>query len=147
MFTELLLQIFFPPDSFVVIERTPTVEEYNHVRQAGGLTVKDKIAAQHGLARTLFGVCIIYNGATIGIGRVIGDGGLFYDIVDVAVVAEYRKKGVGKLIMDALMRYIDANARPSSLVCLMANKGIAPFYERYGFKARDPDMPGMIIRK
>jgi len=138
---------FSPPDSFVVIERTPTVEEYNHVRQAGGLTVKDKVAAQQGLAHTLFGVCIIYNGATIGIGRVIGDGGLFYDIVDVAVVAEYQKKGVGKLIMDALMRYIDANARPSSLVCLMANKGIASFYERYGFKARDPDMPGMIIRK
>jgi hypothetical protein len=28
-----------------------------------------------------------------------------------------------------------------------ANRGIAPFYEKYGFKARDMDMPGMIIRK
>ena len=77
----------------------------------------------------------------------IGDGGLFYDIVDVAVVAEHQRRGVGKMIMDRLMSYIEVNARPSSLVCLMANKGIAPFYEKYGFKAREADMPGMIIRR
>ena len=51
------------------------------------------------------------------------------------------------MIMDCLMGYIEVNARPSSLVCLMANKGIAPFYEKYGFKAREADMPGMIIRR
>jgi hypothetical protein len=49
--------------------------------------------------------------------------------------------------MDALMKYIDIHARPSSIICLMANKGVAPFYEKYGFKAREPDMPGMMIRK
>jgi ribosomal protein S18 acetylase RimI-like enzyme len=83
----------------------------------------------------------------VGIGRVIGDGGLFYDIVDVAVDAKHQRRGVGKMIMDALMSYINANARPSSLISLMANKGIAPFYEKYGFKAREPDMPGMVLRK
>ena len=100
-----------------------------------------------GSAITLFGICVVHNEVVVGIGRVIGDGGLFYDIVDVAVVSEHQRKGVGKMIMDGLMGYIDRNARTSSLVCLMANKGIAPFYEKYGFKTREPDMPGMIIRK
>jgi len=134
-------------EEYAVIERTPEVMEYNRVRQAAGLSVKDEIAAQKGLANTLYAVCIVRDGRTVGIGRVIGDGGLFYDIVDVAVVAEHQQKGVGKMIMDALMGYIDAHARPTSIVCLMANRGIAPFYEKYGFKARDTDMPGMIIRK
>jgi GNAT superfamily N-acetyltransferase len=134
-------------EEYTVIERTPEVSEYNRVRQAAGLSVKDETAAQHGLANTLYAVCVARAGRTVGIGRVIGDGGLFYDIVDVAVVAEHQQKGVGKMIMDALMSYIDAHARPTSIVCLMANKGIAPFYEKYGFKARDADMPGMIIRK
>jgi len=58
-----------------------------------------------------------------------------------------QRRDVGKMIMDGLMAYIEVNARPSSLVCLMANKGIAPFYEKYGFKAREADMPGMIIRR
>ena len=130
-----------------IVERTPTVQEYNAVRLAAGLTVKDELAAQQGLSKTLFGICIIHDEAVVGIGRVIGDGGLFFDIVDVAVVAEHQRRGVGKMIMDGLMAYIEVNARPSSLVCLMANKGIAPFYEKYGFKAREADMPGMIIRK
>jgi ribosomal protein S18 acetylase RimI-like enzyme len=134
-------------EEYAVVERTPEVLEYNRVRQAAGLSVKDEIAAQQGLANTLYAVCIVYDEMTVGIGRVIGDGGLFYDIVDVAVVADHQQKGVGKMIMDALMSYIDAHARPSSIVCLMANKGIALFYEKYGFKVRDMDMPGMIIRK
>ena len=134
-------------NGYALIEQTPAVEEYNRVRQAAGLSVKDEIAAERGLASTLFAVCILHNGVTVGIGRVIGDGGLFYDIVDVAVVTEHQRKGVGKMIMDALMSYIDAHARPTAIVCLMANRGVAPFYEKYGFQARDPDMPGMIIRK
>lgn len=134
-------------EEYSVIERTPTVEEYNRVRQAAGLTVKDEIAAAQGLANTLFGVCVEYEGVAVGIGRVIGDGGLFYDIVDMAVVREHQGKGLGKLIMNALLGYIDAHARPTSIICLMANKGVAPFYEKFGFKTRDTEMPGMIIRK
>ena len=132
---------------YKIVERTPTVQEYNAVRLGAGLTVKDELAAQRGLSNTLFGICVVHNEAVVGIGRVIGDGGLFYDIVDVAVVVEHQRRGVGKMIMHGLMAYIDVNARPSSLVCLMANKGIAPFYEKYGFKARETDMPGMIIRR
>jgi ribosomal protein S18 acetylase RimI-like enzyme len=134
-------------EAYIVVERVPTVEEYNRVRGAAGLSVRDSIAAQRGLANTLYGVCIEHAGVTIGIGRVIGDGGLFYDIVDVAVVPEHQKKGIGEMLMEALMKYINAHARPTSLICLMANKGVAPFYEKYGFKAREPDMPGMNIRK
>ena len=133
--------------SYQVKARTPTVAEYNRVREAAGLTRKNELAAQRGLANTLFGVCVVNEESVIGIGRVIGDGGLFFDIVDIAVVTGHQKKGVGKLIMTALMHYVDAVALPGSLVCLMANKGVAPFYEKFGFKARDADMPGMIIRK
>lgn len=134
-------------EEYLVVERTPTVEEYNRVRGAAGLTVKDEVAARRGLANTLYGVCVEYEGTVVGIGRVIGDGGLFYDIVDMAVIEAHQGKGLGRMIMTALLGYIDAHARPTSLVCLMAHKGIAPFYEKFGFKARDADMPGMVIRK
>jgi GNAT superfamily N-acetyltransferase len=130
-----------------LVERRPTVEEYNRVREAAGLSVKDEEAARQGLTGSLYAVCVIYENAAVGIGRVIGDGGLFYDIVDIAVVAEHQKRGVGAMIMEALMSYINAHARPTAFVCLMANKGVAPFYEKYGFKAREPDMPGMVMRK
>src|SRR4051812_2345319 len=113
--------------SYRAVNRTPTVEEYNRVRQSAGLSVKDTLAAERGLANTLFATCVLHEETVIGIGRVIGDQGLFYDIVDIAVTANHQRLGVGKLIMTALMGYIDANALPTSLVCLMANKGVAPF--------------------
>ena len=133
--------------TYRVVNRTPTVTEYNSVREAAGLNVKDKLAAQRGLANTLFGVCVMKDESVVGIGRVIGDGGLFFDIVDIAVAADHQKQGVGKLIMEALMEYVSVAALPSSIICLMANKGVAPFYEKFGFKQRDADMPGMMIRK
>lgn len=134
-------------ETYTLVERTPSVAEYNRVREAAGLSVKDEVAAQRGLANTLYAVCIMHHGEAVGIGRVIGDGGLFYDIVDIAVVASHQKQGVGKMIMDALMAYVHAHAPASALITLLSNKGVAPFYERYGFKARDADMPAMNIRK
>ncbi|MGA9996724.1 MAG: GNAT family N-acetyltransferase [Pyrinomonadaceae bacterium] len=133
-------------EAYIVVERTPTVEEYNRVRQAAGMGARDELSAQKGLANSLYAVCVEHEGVAVGIGRVIGDGGLFFDIVDIAVVPEHQKKGLGKMLMEALMRYVHENARPTALVCLMANKGVAPFYEKFGFRARDADMPGMIIR-
>lgn len=132
---------------YQVVQRVPDVANYNRVRGAAGLSVKDEEAARRGLTNTLFGVCILHRGEIIGIGRVIGDGGLFYDIVDFAVVPEHQGKGVGRLIMNALLAYLETEARPSALISLMANKGVAPFYAKFGFVARDPDMPAMVIRK
>lgn len=132
---------------YQVVQRVPDVANYNRVRGAAGLSVKDEEAARRGLTNTLFGVCVLHRDEIIGIGRVIGDGGLCYDIVDFAVVPEHQGKGVGCLIMKALLAYLETEARPSALISLMANKGVAPFYAKFGFVARDPDMPAMAIRK
>ncbi len=67
---------------------------------------------------------------------VAGERGLANTLFAVCVVREATVVG-----------YIDAHALPTSIICLMANKGVAPFYEKFGFKARDADMPGMMIRK
>ncbi|HEV7397432.1 MAG TPA: hypothetical protein VGN86_13045 [Pyrinomonadaceae bacterium] len=76
--------------AYVLVERVPTVAEYNRVRHAAGLAIKNEIAAARGLANTLYGVCIEHSNEVVGIGRVIGDGGLFYDIVDIAIVKEHQ---------------------------------------------------------
>lgn len=130
-----------------LVEGTPNVADYNRVRGAAGLTTKDEEVARRGLANSLFAVCVLHRGTVVGIGRVIGDGGLFYDIVDFAVVPEHQGKGIGRTIMTALLGYLEVHAGPTSLISLMANKGVAPFYAKFGFTARDPDMPAMVIRK
>jgi GNAT superfamily N-acetyltransferase len=80
---------------------------------------------------------------TVGIGRIIGDGALFFEIVDMAVLPGHQGNGLGDAIMAALMGYLRGNARPGSFVGLFAGEGVSDFYEKYGFEARDEKFPGM----
>ena len=84
----------------------------------------------------------------MGIGRIVGDGALFFEVVDIAVVPEHKGKGLGARIMGALMSFLRSNARPGAFVGLVADPGVSAFYERYGFVVRPAESPGMsqVIR-
>ena len=129
--------------SYVFTERVPTVSEYVRIRAAAGMTPKDPEAIRAGLPNSLYAVCVECDGEAVGMGRIIGDGGVFFDVVDIAVVPEHQKNGLGKAIMDAVMGYIDRTARPKSWISLMAGPGVEDFYKRYGFETRGPERPGM----
>ncbi|HLO01263.1 MAG TPA: hypothetical protein VK208_22585 [Pyrinomonadaceae bacterium] len=45
--------------NYKIIERTPTISEYNDTRRAAGLAVKNERAAQVGLSNTLYAVCVV----------------------------------------------------------------------------------------
>jgi len=124
-------------------KRVPSVEDYNRVRVAAGLSEKDAEAARVGLANTIFSVCVENRGEVVGIGRVIGDGGLFFKVVDIAVAPEHQKRGLGRTIMDALMSWLTVNAPPTAFVSLIADEGLPGFYERYGFRVHPPEAPDM----
>jgi len=64
-------------------------------------------------------------------------------VVDIAVVPEHQEKGLGKMIMDALMSWLTVNAPPTAFVSLIADDGLSRFYERFGFRVRPPEAPGM----
>ena len=87
------------------------------------------------------------DGKPVGIGRVIGDGGCFFEIVDIAVVPEHQKQRLGQAIMQKLMDYIDREAPDTAYVSLMADHGTPEFYKRFGFKASlPPEKSGMSLR-
>lgn len=125
----------------------PSVSDYIDIRLHAGLSRKSPQAAEIGLRNGLFSVVVYAGTVPVGIGRVIGDGGCFFEIVDIAVLPEHQKKGLGHLIMQTLMDYIHANALPTAYVSLMADHGTPKFYERYGFEASLlPKKAGMALR-
>lgn len=132
---------------YEVRKEIPDVQNYINIRLEAGLSRKSVEAAQIGLSNSLFGIVVYYGGTPIGIGRVIGDGGCFFEIVDIAVLPEHQKKGVGNLIMKSLMEYIHNNAPNTAYVSLMAHHGTPHFYENYGFRiAEMPTTAGMFLR-
>lgn len=133
--------------NYTIIHSTPTVETYRYLRTAAGLSPKTIEAAERGLPNTLFGVQIVCDNTVIGMGRVIGDGGTFYQVVDIAVLPEYQGQGVGKKIMAEISDYIDHEVPESGYVSLLADGQAQQLYQQFGFSLTAPASVGMGLKR
>lgn len=134
-------------ESAIVLETSPpSVEEYQRLRREAGLSAKSTEAARLGLAGTYFGVTLRDRGEAVAMGRVIGDGGCFFQVVDIAVVPSYQRRGLGKRVMAALVDHLRARAPSSAYVSLLADGEAPRLYEQFGFRATAPGSIGMALR-
>lgn len=132
-------------DRISIVERAPTVEEYQALRRCVGWPEVAPGLIETGLRNALYGVCALDGGALVGCGRVVGDGGIYFYLQDVIVVPSHQGQGVGRRITQALMDYIALQAGENSFVGLMAAEGVAPFYRSFSFVERPDSRPGMFL--
>lgn len=126
----------------ILIERLPTPQEYNRLRQAVGWRPHLEDVAEKALPNTLYCVCALMDDETIGMARIIGDAGMAYYIHDVIVIPAYQRRGIGAQLMDKMMAYIRVHAHQNTVIGLMSAPGKEAFYEKYGFTSRPTDRLG-----
>jgi len=131
---------------YCTVSRLPTVEEYVRLRALAGLSAFSEDAARIGLAGTIYAVVITHEDMAIGMGRLIGDGGCFFQVVDIAVHPEHQGVGLGKAIMEAIMKYIARELPTSAYVSLIADVPANKLYEKFGFVETAPRSLGMAYR-
>ena len=134
------------PDGYALKAETPSDEEYLRLRVAAGLSRKSPEGAAIGLANTWHAVVVRRDGQAVGMGRVIGDGGLFFMVVDIAVEPAHQGRGLGKAIMAALVERLRTSAPSRAHVALIADGEAHRLYARYGFTLTAPDGVGMQMR-
>jgi ribosomal protein S18 acetylase RimI-like enzyme len=134
-------------NSYSHVLETPSVQTYQALRVGSGLSGKSDEAAARGLPNTLFAVLIIHESQPVGMGRVIGDGGCFYQVVDIAVLKEHQGRGLGKRIMAEILKYIEAHVPPSGYVSLIADGQAQDLYAQFGFVHTAPRSVGMAYRR
>jgi GNAT superfamily N-acetyltransferase len=122
---------------------TPTVEIYCQLRRACGLSPMPEAAAQAGLPNSVYAVQVFCGDQPVGMGRIIGDGGCFYQIVDMAVLPEHQGRGLGKRIMAALVSHLEASAVKGAYVSLIADGRAHELYAQFGFNPTAPKSIGM----
>ena len=131
---------------YVIEECCPSVSEYIALRKRAGLSAKSVEAATRGLRNTWYAVSIRHRGACIAMGRIVGDDGCFFHIVDIAVLPQYQRQGLGSKIMQKLVDKLHAAAPQTALVTLLADGDAYKLYEKFGFKKSAPDSIGMLLR-
>ena len=92
------------------------------------------------LAGSMFGVIAEVDGELAGMGRVIGDGAMYFHVHDVVVAPRHQSAGVGKALMHAVIDRLLETATPDAKISLFAADGAADFYRRLGF---EPSARGM----
>lgn len=125
----------------------PAIATYQHLRVAAGLSAKSTAAAAKGLPNSLFAVQILQGDEVVGMGRIIGDGGCFFQVVDIAVLPAHQGKGLGKLIMREIMQFIETEVPQSAYVSLIADGQAQNLYAQFGFRHTAPASVGMALKR
>jgi ribosomal protein S18 acetylase RimI-like enzyme len=128
-----------PPD-YTILTATPSIETYCHLRIISGLSPKTPESAAIGLPNSMFSVQIqhVPSSTIVGMGRVVGDGAMHVQIVDIAVDPSHQKKGLGKAVMKELMKWLEENMRDDAYVSLGADGDAKYLYQKFGFKETAP---------
>lgn len=88
------------------------------------------------LKNTLYSIIIYDDSTPIAMGRLVGDDRIAFFIKDVVVERHYRKKGIGNLVMEQLLNYINDKGCDNAYIGLMSTPNKEHFYEKFGFEKR-----------
>lgn len=131
-----------PSERFRIERAVPEVEDFLRLRRVSGLSERSREAAVAGLPNSLFAVTVYDTaGNAVAMGRVVGDGGLNFEVVDIAVDPPFQGQGLGRLVMTHISDYLDVHVPPGSYISLIAD---TPWlYEKFGFEYCAPMLHGM----
>ncbi|PTT78512.1 N-acetyltransferase [Pelomonas sp. HMWF004] len=133
--------------SYTTLHATPAVDTYQRLRVASGLSPKSAEAAARGLPNTLFAVQVLCDGEPVGMGRVIGDGGTAFQVVDIAVLPAHQGRGLGKRVMAEIAAWLQAHVPESGYVSLLADLPADALYAGFGFVPTAPRTVGMAWKR
>jgi GNAT superfamily N-acetyltransferase len=128
---------------YALTDETPAAEDYLRLRLITGLSPKSPEGAAIGLPNTRFGVVVRHEGRVVGMGRVIGDGGLMFQVTDIAVDPAHQSRGLGKAIVARLVGYLKTSIPDGAYVSLIADGDAHKLYGQFGFVPTAPAAMGM----
>lgn len=120
----------------------PTVADFIAIRALIGWGQTNTDMAKVSLANSLFHVTIYQQSdaetseTLIGMGRVVGDGAMYFYIQDVVVASNVQGQGFGKLLMAEIEDYLTQAAKKGATIGLLAAKGKEGFYKNFGYQNR-----------
>lgn len=134
------------PPGYRLIEGPPSTADYITLRARTGLSPKTAAQAEAAIRGSWAAAHVVSSdGPTVAMGRVIGDGGWYFHIADMAVLPEHQRRGIGDVVLDWLIDRITKHAPPQPYITLLADEPGRRLYERKGFVPTAPHSIGMKL--
>ncbi|WP_461428621.1 GNAT family N-acetyltransferase [Gymnodinialimonas sp.] len=114
----------------------PSPAQFNALRTACGWAYIAPERAARALAASTLHVTAHDGSEVVAMGRVVGDGVMYFHLQDIVVAPSHRGQGLGRAIVDRLLADLAPLAKPGSTIGLMAAHGVEPLYAGAGFTER-----------
>ena len=133
---------------YTLLENQLKAEDFIKLKVSAGFRERPVELVEKALQNNLFDVVAVANGEVIGMGRLVGDGVMYWYLQEIVVHPEYQGMGIGTAIVNRLLEYITDHTEPGNFtsVGLTAAEGKEGFYERFGF-SKSRGMTKYIERK
>ena len=124
-----------------------TPEEYLEMRKKAGWVEFPVEEARVCVQNAYLVLCVRDEEKAIGIVRLLWDGGYVAFLSDLIVDPDYQGRGIGRELVETVIRRIRNELKPGYKVKLTLNSSIGkePFYEKYGFRARPNEDAGAAM--
>jgi GNAT superfamily N-acetyltransferase len=126
------------PPGYELIDGPPKAAEYLALRLRSGLSPKTEAQALAALLGSWASWHVVHDGFAVAMGRVIGDGGWYFHVVDMATLPEHQRRGLGSVVLTYLLEQIRGRAPRGAYVSLIADVPGRPLYARHGFTETAP---------
>ena len=125
-------------------ENALTAENYRAFQRKMKWDVDGYEQIDKSLKNDLYDVAAVHEDEIVGMGRLVGDGAIYWYIQDVFILTEYQGKGIGSEIVRRLINYAKENSLPQTEISLglMSARGKEGFYEKIGFVCRPNEKQG-----
>lgn len=137
------------PAGYTLVAGPPPLDEYLRLRRETGLTPKTAEQGAPALANSWSWVHVrapagAAGAAVAAMGRVMGDGGWYYVVCDMATGRAHQRRGLGRHVLAWLLRDIRARSPPGAYITLTGDPPGQPLYRSLGFADSHPSI-GMYI--
>ncbi|MCI9203057.1 MAG: GNAT family N-acetyltransferase [Lachnospiraceae bacterium] len=118
-----------------LVDNILQAEDFVRLRMETGFAEVPVEHARKALQNGLINVSAIYKGGLVGMGRLVGDGAMYWYLQEVIILPEFQRNGIGTMIVNHLVDYAKANSVTGNFTTIggVSAKGKERFYEKMGF--------------
>ena len=129
-----------------LVDNILQAEDFVRLRIEAGFAEIPVEHARKALQNGLLNVSAIYHVELVGMGRLVGDGAMYWYLQEIIILPNFQRKGIGTMIVNHLIDYAKANSMTGKFTTIggVSAKGKEPFYKKMGFDIISTGIKKMI---